>query len=43
MIAARDDANRKYYGRDVTPKAILSGQVKPPKSAGKLQRALGKY
>lgn len=42
VIAARDDANRGYYGRDVTPKEILSGQVKPPKGAAKLKAALGK-
>lgn len=40
MIAARDDANREYYGRAVTPKEILSGRVKPPPGAGKLQKAL---
>lgn len=42
VIAARDDANREYYGRAVTPSEILSGKVKAPKGAGKLARALGK-
>ena len=42
VIAARDDANRAYYGRDVTPKEILSGEVKPPRGAEKLKAALGK-
>ena len=40
VIAARPEANRKYYGRDVTPKAILSGAVKPPAGAEKLRLAL---
>jgi lipid-binding SYLF domain-containing protein len=42
VIAARDDANREYYGRDVTPKEILAGGVTPPKGAAKLAAALGK-
>ena len=41
VIAARDDANREYYGRAVSPREILSGKVKAPKGAGKLSRALG--
>ncbi len=40
VIAERKDANKSYYGRAVSPKAILAGQVKPPKGAGKLHRAL---
>jgi lipid-binding SYLF domain-containing protein len=43
VIAARDDANRAYYGHEVTPQQILSGAVKPPKGAAKLRAALGKY
>jgi lipid-binding SYLF domain-containing protein len=43
VIATRDDANRSYYGREVTPKQILSGAVKPPKGAARLRAALGKY
>jgi lipid-binding SYLF domain-containing protein len=43
VIAARDDANAQYYGRKVTPGQILSGQVKPPKGAAGLVKALSKY
>ena len=43
VIAARDSENHDYYKRDVTPKQILSGQVKPPAGAAKLAKALGKY
>lgn len=43
VIATRDDANTEYYGRAVTPDEILSGAVKPPKSADKLDRVLAKY
>ncbi|MBY0276637.1 hypothetical protein K2Z84_14955 [Candidatus Binatia bacterium] len=43
VIATRDDANTEYYGRAVTPDAILSGAVKPPASADKLDRVLAKY
>jgi len=43
VIAARNDANHKYYGRAVTPKQILAGTVKPPPGAAKLRRALGRY
>lgn len=42
IIAARDDANRAYYGRDVTPKELLAGEVKPPRGVAKLHDALGK-
>lgn len=40
VIVARNDANREYYGRTVTPRAILAGKVKAPKGAEKLRRAL---
>ncbi len=43
VIAARNDANHKYYGRSVTPQQILSGAVKPPAGAAKLRRALSRY
>jgi len=43
VIAARDDANAQYYGRKVTPAQILSGQVKPPKGAAGLVKALSRY
>jgi len=40
VIATRDGANRDYYGRDVTTKAILSGRARPPRDADKLRVAL---
>jgi SH3 domain-containing YSC84-like protein 1 len=43
VIAARDDANAQYYGRKVTPTQILSGQVKGPKGAQGLSKALSKF
>jgi lipid-binding SYLF domain-containing protein len=43
VIVARDDANKTYYHKAVTPSQILTGAIKPPKSAGKLQRVLSKY
>lgn len=43
VIATRDDANEEYYGRKVTAAEILSGKVKPPKSAQALENALKHY
>jgi len=43
VIATRDGANTEYYGRAVTPEEILSGKVKPPASADKLERALRSF
>jgi len=43
VIAARDDANRAYYGKALTPSQILAGGVKPPKRSGKLQKVLSRY
>jgi lipid-binding SYLF domain-containing protein len=43
VIVARNGANKEYYGRKVTPEEILSGQVKPPASAHKLQEELAKF
>lgn len=40
VIAARDDTNRDYYGRSVTPSEILSGKALPPPGASKLRQAL---
>jgi len=40
VIAARNDSNKEYYGREVTPKQILSGEAKPPPGAAVLQKAL---
>jgi len=42
VIVARNDANREYYGRPVTPQAILSGRVRPPAGAGRLRSALAR-
>jgi lipid-binding SYLF domain-containing protein len=43
VIATRDEANANYYGRSVTPGQILSGKVKVPAGAKKLQKALARY
>jgi SH3 domain-containing YSC84-like protein 1 len=43
VIAARDDANREYYGHSVTPRQILSGRVRAPRGAANLHRALGRF
>lgn len=43
VIAARNDANKEYYGREATPVDILSGNVQPPAGAAKLQEALKTY
>jgi lipid-binding SYLF domain-containing protein len=43
VIATRDGANKEYYGRKVTAEEILSGRVKPPASAHKLQEELAKF
>jgi lipid-binding SYLF domain-containing protein len=42
VIAAQSDANRRYYGRDVTAMSILSGRVSPPAGASHLLSALGR-
>ena len=43
VIGARDETNAEYYGRPVTPGQILSGKVKAPAGARKLQKALARY
>jgi len=43
VIAARDETNTEYYGRPVTPGQILSGKVKVPTGARKLQTTLARY
>lgn len=43
VLASRDDENKAYYGREVTPEQILSGKVKVPRGAEKLRDALGRY
>ena len=37
------DDNRALYGRDVTPREILTGTVTPPPSAGALYSDLNRY
>jgi lipid-binding SYLF domain-containing protein len=41
VIVAQSDANRKYYGHEVTPAEILSGKVSAPAGARRLIAALG--
>ena len=43
VVATRNEANARYYGRSVTPGEILSGKVKVPAGARPLQRALARY
>jgi lipid-binding SYLF domain-containing protein len=43
VIVARDETNAEYYGRSVTPGQILSGKVKVPAGARRLQKALARY
>jgi lipid-binding SYLF domain-containing protein len=43
VIGARDDTNAAYYGKRVAPSDILSGRVKPPPGAKRLQKVLGRY
>lgn len=43
VIVTRNEANARYYGRWVTPRQILSGKVRVPAGARRLQRALARY
>ena len=43
VLVSRDNTNWEYYGSKVTPADILSGKVKPPKTAQGLMNALSKY
>ena len=43
VIGTRDEANSEYYGKLVTPREILSGNVAPPAGAQKLLKILSKY
>ncbi len=43
IVATRNEANAKYYGRAVKPRDILSGRVRVPAGARKLQRVLARY
>lgn len=36
VIATQKDANRRYYGRNVSARSILSGRVSPPAGAHRL-------
>lgn len=40
VIVTRDDANRSYYGRAVTPQQILGGQVAAPAGSAELRQSL---
>ena len=40
IIGTRNDANAEYYGRQVTPEEIVSGQVPPPRGAMRLVQVL---
>jgi len=41
VIGSRPGANEAFYGREVSPGAILSGKVKAPRAAAPLFEALG--
>jgi SH3 domain-containing YSC84-like protein 1 len=43
VIATRNDDNAAYYGRPVSAKEILAGDVTPPKGALKLRQVLSKW
>jgi lipid-binding SYLF domain-containing protein len=43
LLVAQSDKNASYYGRPVTPRQILRGQVAPPRSAQPLIAGLGAY
>lgn len=40
VITARKDVNTKFYGRELTPQAILTGEVEQPRAAKPLYDAL---
>jgi lipid-binding SYLF domain-containing protein len=42
VIATQKDANRRYYGRNVSARSILSGRVQPPRGAARLISVLGR-
>ena len=40
VIASRPDVNRAFYGRDVSAKQLLTGEIAPPPAAKPLYDAL---
>ena len=42
-IGTRDGVNADYYGQTVDPRDILSGKVRPPAGAQRLQAVLARY
>jgi len=40
-VRANDNLNQTYYGRNLRPKAILSGEIPPPQSAQIFLKSLG--
>ena len=40
VLIARNDANRKFYGGQVTPSDILTGKIDPPPEAASLYQVL---
>jgi len=40
VMWCRSDLNQTFYGRPVTPRQLLSGQIPPPRAAAPLYRAL---
>ncbi|MCE5243675.1 MAG: YSC84-related protein [Syntrophobacteraceae bacterium] len=43
VVGTRNDTNASYYGRPINPLDILTGHVKAPPSAKRLQNVLGRY
>jgi SH3 domain-containing YSC84-like protein 1 len=43
VIATRNDDNAAYYGKPVSAKEILAGDVTPPAGAAKLRQVLSKW
>lgn len=41
-IAARNDINKKFYGRDITPTEILTGAVEQPAAASQLYDSINR-
>jgi SH3 domain-containing YSC84-like protein 1 len=43
VVGTRNDTNAQFYGRPVNPLDILTGVVKAPQGAKRLQTVLGRY